>query len=155
MSVDAFMAVWLDDCAGRLTPKTLHGYRHLCGLPELARLGPADIRQVEPRMVSESETIAQLLAHHGRVSSLRAYRALSAMFGIAKRWGYIDSNPCRFVRAPIARVWPYVAWLCDLPCSPDNPCRQAHRPPQTAQAAGDQAGKSSRVSSRTGITNGE
>ena len=33
MTVGDFRSVWLDDCAGRLTPKTIHFYGWVCDLP--------------------------------------------------------------------------------------------------------------------------
>lgn len=37
---------------------------------------------------------------HQTLQQSPAFRSLSAMFGLAERWGYIESNPCRRMQAP-------------------------------------------------------
>ena len=44
--------------------------------------------------------ISRVTAEHGRPSGLAAFRSLSAMFGLAERWGYIEMNPFRRMQAP-------------------------------------------------------
>ena len=98
MTVGDFRSVWLDDCAGRLTPKTIHFYGWVCDLPMMKPIRALNLNDVTPRQIAK--TVAQVTEQHGRRTGLAAFRTLSAMFGLAERWGYLDTNPCRRMQAP-------------------------------------------------------
>ena len=98
MTVGLFREVWIDDCASRLAPRTLHTYQRIGRLEALAPLESLELRDVTARHLAQA--ISRVTTDHGRASGLAAFRSLSAMFGLAERWGYIESNPCRRMQAP-------------------------------------------------------
>ena len=97
-TVGVFREIWLADCADRLAPRTVHSYRRILQLEALAPLLPMELHEVTARKLAP--VISRVTAEHGRPSGLAAFRSLSAMFGLAERWGYIEMNPFRRMQAP-------------------------------------------------------
>ena len=98
-TVGVFREIWLADCADRLAPRTVHSYRRILQLEALTPLLPMELHEVTARKLAP--IISRVTAEHGRPSGLAAFRTLSAMFGLAERWGYIELNPFRRNAGPI------------------------------------------------------
>ena len=77
MTVGDFRSVWLDDCAGRLTPKTIHFYGWVCDLPMMKPIRALNLNDVTPRQIAK--TVAQVTEQHGRRTGLAAFRLGRAM----------------------------------------------------------------------------
>ena len=97
-TVGVFREIWLADCADRLAPRTVHSYQRILQLEALTPLLPMELHEVTARKLAP--IISRVTAEHGRPSGLAAFRTLSAMFGLAERWGYIELNPFRRMQAP-------------------------------------------------------
>ena len=104
-----FAAIWLKDhCAVRLAPKTLIDYQKILDQRLLPRLGHRPLNSISGYDVQL--LINELLTPTARLDNRdkpvtghlakKVYQVLSAMFNVAIKWDYADSNPCAKIDPP-------------------------------------------------------
>jgi integrase len=108
MRLDAFLDEWLVATASERRPSTTKGYRNLFDVRVKPRIGATALRDLDTGTVEKLKTT--LLRSGGRrgdglspQSVKNTLRALGRALADAERWGWIQRNPVRGVRAPSGR----------------------------------------------------
>lgn len=93
LTVSEFAPVWLRDYVkAERSAKTLSVYESDFRQLVAPRLGNVNLDLITR---AQADTFVDgLLRDRGLASAISGKRTLSAMLGIAEKWGYIDSNPC-------------------------------------------------------------
>lgn len=109
VTVDAYLARWLESRERDLTWATHDTYRRRIEGPIHDRLGALQLRRVRPASIVALES--HLFASGLSATTVRKYRTmLHGAFGAAVAWGLITKNPVHGL-APIHEDTPEVRWL--------------------------------------------
>ena len=97
-----YLRIWLDDyAAGRVTPRTLQGYRQMVDLHLTPKLGGLRLDRLQPwqfeRYYAEAQAKGRIDGRGGLSGKTvrHHHRLLSVALKIAVRWGWIPDNPVR------------------------------------------------------------
>jgi integrase len=118
MRLDVFLDEWLQATSSERRPSTDKGYQNLFDVRVKPRLGATVLRDLDAGAIEKLK--AALLRSGGRrgdglsaQSVKNTLRALGRALADAERWGWIQRNPVRGVRAPSGRKPEMRTWSAD------------------------------------------